>query len=170
MTKVRLKAGVHRSELSSGRAMETLAKSSPSFGQKPLLERAGAAALFAALVLSGCASKTPIGHTSVVTATTIVKQNADDAFVTHLTPQDVPALTQFKDQIATARTRADLVAAWKAIPALDAKGSDFLERRIFTKALEDGDWPSGVAPTELEPAFVGGVQQAVADFIGRGGH
>jgi hypothetical protein len=100
----------------------------------------------------------------------IVKQNADDAFVTQLTPQDLAALTLFKDQIATARTRADLVAAWKAIPALDARGSDFLERRVFTKALDDGDWPPDKTPTELEPAFVGGVQQAVADFIGRGGH
>lgn len=128
-------------------------------------------ALILLLVAAGaCASHTPHGFTSNVTATTIVRQNADDAFVTQLTAADLPALTQFKTQIGTARARADLISAWKGIPALDARGSDFLQARVFAKSIDDGDWPAGAPANDLELAFVTGVQQATADFIARGGH
>jgi hypothetical protein len=105
-----------------------------------------------------------------VTATKIVKQNAADAFVTHLSPADLQALTTFQERITAARTRMDLIEAWKSVPELLAKGPDFLERQVFRRALEDGDWPSGQSAQQAEPAFVEGVKQAVAEFISRGGH
>jgi hypothetical protein len=104
-----------------------------------------------------------------VTAPKIVRQNAADAYLTHLGPADVESLKVFQDRIATAQTRTDLVAAWRSVPLLLAKGPDFLERQVFSRALDDGDWPPGQSPEQVEEACVEGVKQATAEFIARGG-
>lgn len=118
---------------------------------------------------SSCSSPRPTPLPQNVSATKIVRQNAADAFLTHLDPADVEALRTFQDRIATARNRADLTEAWKNVPALLAKGPDFLERQVFSRAFEDGDWPPGQSPQQVDEAFVEGVRQATAEFIARGG-
>lgn len=100
----------------------------------------------------------------------IVSRNAEDAFDAFFSrdnPEDRTALTTFQQRIAAAATRADLEAAWQAIPELRAKGADFLQRRVFKAAAEDGDWPAG--EIDERDAYAGGVRDGVSAFLATGG-
>lgn len=92
----------------------------------------------------------------------VVKEYVEPKLVREMaTTADRAPLEQFHAVAASARTRADLNAAWRAIPALAAR-PDLLER-AFAEAAQDGDWPA--APDER--AYVQGTRAAVRAFLDR---
>jgi hypothetical protein len=78
---------------------------------------------------------------------------------------DRNALAEFHETIATARYRIELQNAWTAVPALAARGADFLETRIFARAARDGDWPSGAPPDDEKRVYVDPVRLAIEKFL-----
>ena len=126
--------------------------------------RKRAVAVAMLLVLSACASA-PTPFVSQVGPTDIVRQNAFDSFETALGKDDLPSLQVFRDRIASATNRQDLVAAWSAIPGLAARGNTFLPDHVFNMAIAEARWPKDRAPSDFEESFVSGVRQAVDAFI-----
>ena len=76
---------------------------------------------------------------------------------------DAEPLGRFLAATKGAQTRADLVQAWDAIPALKIKRKQFLESRVFAKALKDNSWPK--QPVDEKDTFVDGTRAAVQDFL-----
>jgi hypothetical protein len=125
-------------------------------------KRAVAAAIL--LVLSACASA-PTPFVSQIGPTDIVRQNALDSFETALGKDDLPSLQSFRDRIASATNRQDLMAAWSATPGLAARGNAFLPDHVFSMAIAEARWPRDRPPSDFEASFVSGVRQAVDAFI-----
>ncbi|MGH7163118.1 MAG: hypothetical protein ACREID_06520 [Planctomycetota bacterium] len=101
----------------------------------------------------------------------IVARYAADAFITAFSPEDAThraAFTEFRGRIAASSARAELEAAWTAVPALRAKGQDFLTRKVFAKAEADGDWPGPVAAADEPAVLVAGVRDGVESFLAEG--
>ena len=134
--------------------------------------RPARAAVAPLLLLLGCAaaacSKQPAPYVANVDAVGIVRQNSADAFEIALQrPHDDAALRSFAAAIAQARDRAQVLAAWRAVPALAARGADLLEQKVFALAVQEQRWPRADPPEQLEPAFAEGVRLGVQDFLGK---
>jgi hypothetical protein len=121
----------------------------------------------AVLTLVACSSAQP-PFVSRVGAVDIVLQNTSDALDVFFDPnQDGEALRSFDAKAVSARDRAELTIEWQAVPALAAKGGDFLEKKVFTKAMEEKKWPKDVPPSALEETFVLGVHLGVQRFLSK---
>lgn len=103
-----------------------------------------------------------------MTAQKIVQRHAEAAFEVEFDAEvaaDRNALKEYEDKIASAQNRGDLEEAWVAIPALKARGVDFLQKQIFDRAARDGDWPSEAPPTDERAVYVDGVRMAIDSFL-----
>jgi len=126
-------------------------------------DRAGLAAL---LAIAACCSPKPTPYVADVDATAIVKQSTSDAFTAFLDRSaDADALRAFDAGIAAAHDRNQLTSAWRRVPSLAAKGSDFLEQHVFAVAAREHRWPKDAPAAALEQAFVDGVRAGAAAFL-----
>jgi len=130
----------------------------------PSSVRRDAAALAALLAIAACCSPKP--YVADVDATAIVKQSTSDAFATFLDRRaDADALAAFDAGAAAAHDRSQLALAWRRVPSLAAKGSDFLEQHVFAVAVHEHRWPKDKPAQSLEQAFVDGVRAGTAGFL-----
>lgn len=122
--------------------------------------------VFIAFVLASCPKGKPFGPLMI--AQEIVFRHAEGAFGVGFdwkSAEDSNALNRFFEATKDARTKVDLERAWAAIPELAAKHPDFLEKKIFSKAADDGDWPGSDSPLDQKVVFVDGVRQALKMFL-----
>jgi hypothetical protein len=82
---------------------------------------------------------------------------------------DRAALLALREASRHAHTRAELLAAWNAIPNLRSRGPTFLEQQVFERAVRDDDWPAKGPPISEKAAFVDAVGAAIAAFLGERG-
>ena len=94
----------------------------------------------------------------------IVEIHATGAFTTFFGAVERTAFGDFVNATQNAATRADLTNAWRASPPLVAKGAQFLEQKVFAKALADGSWKAPTEPAPHEGAFVAGTRKAASRF------
>jgi|SRR5712671_5544707 len=117
------------------------------------------------LAAVGCGSP-PQPFVSDVDAVAIVERNSADAFMSLFDrSRDGEAFRTFDTRIATARSRADLITTWRTVPALVAKGADFLGQQVFAKSIAEHRWPKDRAPETMESVFVEGVHLGIRDFL-----
>lgn len=145
---------------------------------KPQIRSAGdfhrwvtaASIMFIAFVCVSCPKAKPFEPS--MTAQEVVVRHAEGAFdvwFDRKSAEDTNALRQFLAATKDARTKADLTRVWAAIPGLATTYPDFLEKRIFSKAARDGDWPGPDPPLDQKVVFVDGVRQALKTFLETGG-
>ncbi len=119
-----------------------------------------------AFVCTSCAKGKPFDAS--MTAQGIVSRHAKSAFDVWFdqeSDQDKEALNRFYTATEDAQTKVDLTRAWAAIPELVTEHPDFLEKRIFSKAAGDGDWPGSEPPLDQKGVFVDSVRQALKKFL-----
>lgn len=119
-----------------------------------------------AFVCTSCAKGKPFDAS--MTAQGIVSRHAESAFDVWFdqeSDQDKEVLNRFYTATEDAQTKADLTRAWAAIQELNTEHPDFLEKRIFFKAVRDGDWPGPDPPLNQKMVFVDGVRQALKKFL-----
>ncbi len=119
-----------------------------------------------AFVCTSCAKGRPFDAS--MTAQGIVSRHAESAFDVWFDQElakDREVLNRFFETTKDAQTKADLTRAWAAIPELNTAHPDFLEKRIFSKAAGDGDWPGSDPPLNQKEVFVNGVRQALKKFL-----
>jgi hypothetical protein len=92
-------------------------------------------------------------------------KSAFDVWFDQESDQDKEALNRFYAATEDAQTKVDLTRAWAAIPELVTEHPDFLEKRIFSKAAGDGDWPGSEPPLDQKGVFVDSVRQALKKFL-----
>jgi hypothetical protein len=117
---------------------------------------------------SSCSTTRPL--VAEMDAQKIVFRHAETAFEVEFDtekPSERAALTTFRTAIVNASSRADLQNAWTSIPALQARGADFLDARIFARAARDGDWPTGPPPNDEKTVYVDAVRQAIDSVLGQ---
>ncbi len=122
--------------------------------------------VFIAFVCVSCPKGKPFPAS--MTAQKIVIRHAEIAFDVWFdgeSDEDRKALNQFFEATKDAETKADLTRAWAAIPKLATEHPDFLNKRIFSKAIRDGDWPGSDPPLDQKEVFVNGVRQALNKFL-----
>ena len=118
--------------------------------------------LLAALLVAACCS-TDEGMPTDNTARRIVREHTSTHFEVELdATDDKAALDAFVAKTKDAKTRADLMTAWAAVPSLKAKGK--ILANAFEDAEEDGAWPG----TANGADYVGGVHDAIGEFLGGG--
>ena len=123
--------------------------------------------VFIAFVCASCAT-TGRPFDASITAQGIVSRHAESAFDVWFDQElakDREVLNRFFEATKDAQTKADLTRAWQAIRELDTEHPDFLEKRIFSKAAGDGDWPGSDPPLDQKEVFVNGVRQALNKFL-----
>ncbi len=119
-----------------------------------------------AFVCASCATGKPF--VASMTPQEIVSVHAKSAFEVGFnrdSEEDRKALNRFYTATEDAQTKADLTRAWAAIQELNTEHPDFLEKRIFFKAVRDGDWPGPDPPLNQKMVFVDGVRQALKKFL-----
>ncbi len=119
-----------------------------------------------AFVCTSCAKGRPFDAS--MTAQGIVSRHAESAFDVWFDQElakDREVLNRFFETTKDAQTKADLTRAWAAIPELNTAHPNFLEKRIFSKAAGDGDWPGSDPPLNQKEVFVNGVRQALKKFL-----
>jgi len=114
----------------------------------------------------GCDATPPAKPTPPPKAVEIVQQATEDAlkFGLNSSQLDKQSLATWRGKIASAASRADLETAWRDVPALAAH-ADFLQKKVFEVALDDGDWPKDEPENKLEAAWVEGVRNGVAKVL-----
>lgn len=117
-----------------------------------------------AFVVAGCASPGGGLPTVDLANADVVEVHATSAFTTFFGAADRAAFGDFVDATQNAATRADLNHAWRASPLLVAKGEQFLDQKVFAKALADGSWKPPAEPAPHEGAFVAGTRKAASKF------
>ncbi len=140
----------------------------PKIRSEDAFRRWVAAALLVliAFVCASCPKGKPLDASP--TAQEILFLHAESAFEVWFDPksdEDRKALNRFFEATKDAQTKADLTRAWAAIQELNTEHPDFLEKRIFFKAVRDGDWPGPDPPLNQKMVFVDGVRQALKKFL-----
>jgi hypothetical protein len=122
--------------------------------------------VFIAFVCASCPKGKPFPDS--MNAQKIVFRHAESAFDVGFdqgSNKDREALNRFFEATDDAERKADLTRAWAAIPELNTARPDFLEKKIFSKAVRDGDWPGPDPPLNQKVVFVDGVRLALKKFL-----